>query len=262
MNKVYFFILCVVLLTACATPTPAPTITYSIPSISPSPPATFTATPIPPLVGCINAGHIVRIRNGPDTQSEIITRLPSGTCFAVYGFNEDRSWAWINYEGKFGWASIQYLSIKGDVSTLPVIANNVVASTFSTNSIISVITQTLNSAAETKTPMPISTITPMNTATPFIFPTANVMLCSNAPAYTNVTCKIVIAYCYYRPDVAGSPTYCDDFPYPSNRFTLLVWDSNWSDLDGQCLIVSGSVDMYAGKPQIVATSRSQVSRCP
>jgi len=77
----------------------------------------------------------------------------------------------------------------------------------------------------------------------------------------SVTCRIERAYCDYRPDVGGAPTFCNDAPYPGNAFTLLVWGSDWSDLDGQCIDVTGFVARYKGKPEIVAESRSQVSPC-
>ena len=76
-----------------------------------------------------------------------------------------------------------------------------------------------------------------------------------------VTCRIKRAYCDYRPDVGGAPTFCNDAPYPSQSFTLLVWGEDWSDLDGMCIDVTGFVVRYKGKPQIVAESRSQVAPC-
>jgi len=77
----------------------------------------------------------------------------------------------------------------------------------------------------------------------------------------SVTCVIRNAYCDYRPDVGGNPTFCNDAPYPNHNFTLLVWGGDWSDLDGSCVEVTGFVERYDGKPQIVAGSRSQVSPC-
>lgn len=76
------------------------------------------------------------------------------------------------------------------------------------------------------------------------------------------SCQISRAYCSYEPGVKGAPTFCNDGRYPNYSFTLLVWGSNWSDLDGQCIVVSGLVVSYKGKPEIEATSRSQVRACP
>lgn len=111
---------------------------------------------------------------------------------------------------------------------------------------------------------PPPTIAPENSSTPFFVPTQSILLCSNAGTYSGstVTCKIPSADCVYRPDVSGSPTFCDDRPYPNNNFQLVVWGNDWSDYDGKCIIVSGTVSIYNGKAQIVGYSRSQVSYCP
>ena len=77
----------------------------------------------------------------------------------------------------------------------------------------------------------------------------------------SVTCRIERAYCSYHPDIKGEPTFCNDYRYPNNDFTLLVWGQDWSDYDGRCLEVTGFVSRYEGKPQIEAVSRSQVSLC-
>jgi len=87
--------------------------------------------------------------------------------------------------------------------------------------------------------------------------------CSQADSFAGqtITCQIEQAHSSYRPDIDGSPTFCNDAPYPNQSFTLLVWGSDWSDLDGQCLLVTGLVSRYGGMPQIVAGSRSQVAQC-
>lgn len=76
-----------------------------------------------------------------------------------------------------------------------------------------------------------------------------------------VTCVIGQAHCSYRKDIDGAPTFCNDAPYPTHDFTLLVWGQDWSDFDGRCLVVSGFLSRFEGQPQIVAESRSQVSIC-
>ena len=85
--------------------------------------------------------------------------------------------------------------------------------------------------------------------------------CSRAIAGTFATCRIERADCDYRPDISGQPTFCNDAPFPSHSFTLLVWGEDWSDYDGRCLVVTGEVTRFRGLPQIVATSRSQVETC-
>ena len=73
--------------------------------------------------------------------------------------------------------------------------------------------------------------------------------------------KVNRAYCDYRPDVSGQPTFCNDRLYPNHDFTLVVWGQNWEGFDGSCLLVSGEISVYDGKAQIVALSKSQVGYC-
>ena len=76
-----------------------------------------------------------------------------------------------------------------------------------------------------------------------------------------VECKIPVAHCSYQPATDGSPTFCNDAPYPNHNFALVVWDSDWSDLDGRCIIVSGNLKLFSGKPQIEVNDRSQIVYC-
>jgi len=89
------------------------------------------------------------------------------------------------------------------------------------------------------------------------------MPCSDAGRYLGkeVICMIRRAYCSYRPDIKGSPTFCNDAPYPGHEFTLLVWEQDWSEFDGECLLVTGILSRYKGKLEIIAESRSAVQRC-
>ena len=90
---------------------------------------------------------------------------------------------------------------------------------------------------------------------------APIVDCANTGAGSFVTCRIGRANCSYRQDINGDPTFCNDAPFPSHSFTLLVWGQNWSDYDGRCLLVTGQVTRFEGKLQIVATSRSQIESC-
>ncbi len=102
------------------------------------------------------------------------------------------------------------------------------------------------------------------TPKPFIVPTNTlkstlnrlVPLCSDMADQLGerVTCQIERAYCEYLPGVNGSPTFCDDRPYPNQDFQLVVFGDDWSDLDGECLIVSGFLERYTGRLQIKAGS--------
>ncbi|MBI5295561.1 MAG: hypothetical protein HY869_08805 [Chloroflexi bacterium] len=259
MRIIYFFLFSAILITACSTSTPLPTATQvkQIQSSSPTPlpSVLFTFTPFPSLAGCVSASNTLRMRSGPGTQFEILNGLPPETCFTVYGFNQDRSWAWINFEGAFGWASTQYLFISGDKSSIPIVPDDVSPYAFSP------VGRTL-ALSKTATPGLILPVAPKKTSTSYTFPNMGVDLCFNTVANEKyVTCKINRAYCSYEPGVSGKPTFCNDAPYPKHHFALVVWGSDWSDLNGYCLLVSGYVKIYDGKPQIIATSRSQVSFC-
>ena len=108
------------------------------------------------------------------------------------------------------------------------------------------------------TPTIKSTSTALATSTP------SIKSCSMIAGYIDqkISCEIRFTYCSYRPDINGSPTFCNDAPFPNYNFTLVVWGSDWSDYDGKCIVVTGLVTLYGGKPQIEASSRSQVSTCP
>jgi hypothetical protein len=76
-----------------------------------------------------------------------------------------------------------------------------------------------------------------------------------------VTCWLGRAYCTYAPESEGTPTFCNDAPYPNHSFTMVAWESDWNDLDGHCLLITGTVSLYEGLPEIEVRSRSQVQLC-
>lgn len=102
--------------------------------------------------------------------------------------------------------------------------------------------------------------TPVPSATPSPAPANNCADMADQVGRT-VVCVIPRAHCSYREDVSGSPTFCNDAPFPTHEFTLLVWGQDWSELDGRCLKIEGYLSRYQGKPQIVAESREQVALC-
>ena len=78
----------------------------------------------------------------------------------------------------------------------------------------------------------------------------------------SVTVEIPKAYCSYRPTTNGEPTFCNDQPFPGHNFTLLVWGQDWSHFDGQCIWVTGTVELFEGISEIVVDTPSQVTLCP
>ena len=76
-----------------------------------------------------------------------------------------------------------------------------------------------------------------------------------------ISVRIDAAQCSFQANINGSPTFCNDFPFPNHSFTFLVWGEDWSDLDQLCVVVEGLVELYQGKPQIEVSGRDQVASC-
>jgi hypothetical protein len=76
-----------------------------------------------------------------------------------------------------------------------------------------------------------------------------------------ISCRLERAHCDYLPEVEESPTICTDRPAPDHTFALVVYGQDWSEYDGQCLIISGYLHVNGGMLQIQAMRRSQVSAC-
>ena len=90
-----------------------------------------------------------------------------------------------------------------------------------------------------------------------------IIFCRDTDKYVGeyVTCKISRAYCSYQSNIDGNPTFCNDAPYPNHDFTYLIWGKDFSSHNGQCLIVSGYISMYNGKPQIETENDPNYSVC-
>lgn len=67
--------------------------------------------------------------------------------------------------------------------------------------------------------------------------------------------------------VGGKPTFLNlDRPYPDQLFTVVIWGSNRSRFDtppeqlfdGKSICVTGRIDTYRGKPQIVVEDPAQI----
>jgi hypothetical protein len=175
--------------------------------------------------------------------------LVSGTCVQAAGRNQDSSWLYIMTDNVSGWVAASLMTVDGSANRLFVIKAVGVEQI-----------STLEPPSATSNPL-VSFLSATPTwVNPF---QSTISLCSEMGNQIGniVTCKIARAYCYYRPSTNGSPTFCDDKPYPNHDFQLVVFGEDWSDLGSSCLIVSGYMDSYGGKLQILATSRSQISYC-
>lgn len=230
------------------TPQPAVTKTKTLP------PPTRTARPIS-LHACVTDSTI-RIRKGPGTEYEAINGMVSGTCMSILGRNRDSTWVYVvSDDEKEGWVAARLLTIEGDLKQVSVRLVSEALSLAPTAKPIA--TQKLPAT----TTNPPSFILFTKTSSPALG--AFTSPCSETADQIGeqVSCRIERAYCEYYPSVDGSPTFCNDRPYPNHKFTLVVFDEDWSDYDDECIIVSGFVTLYRGRPQIQAFSRSQVSYC-
>lgn len=191
--------------------------------------------------------YSLRVRKGPDTNFDMIGGLQKDDCIQIIGRNKNADWGLIDFEGLRGWASLEYISTSGNLRNLPIVKGE----------FNQTITPILTTATITFTPLPSLTNTPRPS------PTKDILNCKDADQHIGsyVTCKMPQAYCSYNPDVSGDPTFCNDAPYPGHSFTLVIWEKDASYLDGRCLLVSGFVSSYQGKPQIEMEDTSGVSFC-
>lgn len=92
---------------------------------------------------------------------------------------------------------------------------------------------------------------------------SSVPLCSDLAGKLgqHVSCQIPQPACAWFLNVEGSPTFCDDKPYPGNSFQLVVWGQDRTDLSGHCLLVTGKLETFKGRLQIVVENREQIAYC-
>lgn len=64
--------------------------------------------------------YTLRLRNAPNTTSETLTRIPSGTTVQVTARSADAAWLLTTYDGQTGWVSARFGRLNGDVAALPI----------------------------------------------------------------------------------------------------------------------------------------------
>jgi uncharacterized protein YraI len=211
-----------------------------------------TPTAFMPLPGCVEGANL-RVRSEPNTHSNVLGGLMNGTCVSVQGVNSSGDWAYMYSGNLAGWVSLSYLVVKGNLAALPVLDQ------VAGGGGVAAAPQATSVAQSSPMPLP-GTERPTYTSAPAA---PAVLQCADTFSEIGqfVSCEIPRASCAYHPEIKGSPTFCNYPPYPDHQFTLLVWGSDWSDLDGQCVIVKGLVVYYQGKPEIEARSRSDIGSC-
>jgi len=75
----------------------------------------------------------------------------------------------------------------------------------------------------------------------------------------------------YQPRTKGQPTFINfDKPFPNHTFVAVVWSEDRSKFSpspeqqfstGKNVCVTGSVEMYQGKPEIVVRTTDQIRVC-
>lgn len=75
------------------------------------------------------------------------------------------------------------------------------------------------------------------------------------------TVRVETSHCSYKAGINGSPTFCNDQPYPDHAFTYLIWGLDLSHYDQECILVTGEISAYDGKPQIVVDEVTQMEFC-
>ena len=195
-----------------------------------------------------------KIRRGPSTQSETIGGLPSGTCLRVLGRTEDSSWVYmVSNNHQTGWVLSELLTDTRNIDKVSIRDNSALA----------------NSARPTLTSAEIAYgaqayLTKVAATNAVEAPLSSYTVpCFDAVKHVGgfVLCKVERAYCDYLPDIEGSPTLCNDRPHPDHSFALIVFGKDWSEYDGQCILVSGYLEIDRGVLKIQALERSQVSSC-
>jgi hypothetical protein len=86
----------------------------------------FTPEPTPepaPVEVTATTTDVLNIRQGPARTTASLGKLPQGTTVTVVGRNEDNSWLQIQIPetANLGWVSAEFVTISGDVNSLPVV---------------------------------------------------------------------------------------------------------------------------------------------
>ncbi len=198
--------------------------------------------------------HNTHIRRGPSTRAETIGGLLTGSCLTILGRNEGANWAYvISDDYQNGWVAARLLSDAGDINRVSVRAHielaNPARPTLASGEIINGAQAFLTRVAATSLPG--------GRLTRFTVPCFK-----TADRIGNIiSCRMEKAHCDYLTTAKGQVTFCSDRPYPDHIFTLLAPGEDRSDLDGQCLIVSGYLQVEHGALQVQVLKRDQVSPC-
>ena len=194
------------------------------------------------------------IRRSPSTRAETIGGLLSGACLTILGRNEQGTWVYIvSQDFQTGWVSASLVQEAGDLSRVSI--RDLSGVEISARPTLTG-AELAHGAQIYLTRVAATTIagSPLTRYVAPCFETADRI-------GDHVSCRIERAYCDYLPAAEGGSTLCSDRPYPDAIFMLVTPGDDWSDYDGQCLVVSGYLQVDKGLLQIEALQRDQVSYC-
>lgn len=166
-----------------ATPTPAepPTSTLEPPTPTPAEPPTPTPeppTPTPAVPVAVIDNPTLNVRQGPGTNYSVIGQANNGDRFDIRGKNSAGSWWQIDFNGRDGWVSGDFVRVEGDAGSVQVAANIPAAPTQAP-------------VPPTNTPVPQPTQPPAPTyafnkyGSPEVRPNSNPLISVFAMVYTN-----------------------------------------------------------------------------
>lgn len=222
------------------TPTPSPTVRLQ-PTSFPTRIAIPSATISPFAQACVVVSSL-RVRSGPGTQYQIEDGFQRGECVSIDAKNSAATWARIANSDL--WLSVAHLDITGSISQLPAKTPGRVISQ-----------QSVGNNSPTKG---VQSSSPTSTAKVSDFGFIYADEASNYYGETR-TVRIDYAHCDYYTDL--DVTFCNDKEYPNHNFTMLRWNKNWFRYDGLCLLVTGKITPFEGKPQIIVSSISEIKIC-
>lgn len=204
------------------------------------------------ILACV--AESTKIRRGPGTHHETIGGMPAGTCLTIVGRNEEASWVYmISDDDLTGWVAMTVLPGIADISRVSVRDSLALVDparpTLTSREIAHGARVYLTQVSATNHPQ-----LPLSQYVEPCFETVN-------RVGDRIMCRMEKAYCNYFPEEPGSPTACIDRPAPDHVFALVAFDRDWSKYDGQCLIVTGYLEVDRGILRIQAHDRDQVTLC-
>jgi N-acetylmuramoyl-L-alanine amidase len=77
--------------------------------------------PVSSVNGTVSFASALNVRSGPGVNYDILTQLRRNDTFSVLGRNSDASWAHVRASNNLdGWLSVYYVSISGDIFSVPI----------------------------------------------------------------------------------------------------------------------------------------------